>query len=176
MSTMAEISTPTARRSPVLRSVFWLLLIMAWLAAAAVGYAYYVAKSALPQLDGSLQVSGLSGPVTVVRDTQGVPTIEATNLEDLFFAQGYVTAQDRLWKMDVMRRFAGGELSEILGEDTIKLDREQKILGLRETARKNLQNTLPRDRSFFQAYARGVNAYIDTHQNRLPIEFRILGY
>ena len=176
MSTMAEISTPTARRSPVLRSVFWLLLIMALLAAATVGYAYYVAKSALPQLDGSLQVSGLSGPVTVVRDTQGVPTIEATNLEDLFFAQGYVTAQDRLWKMDVMRRFAGGELSEILGPSTLKLDRQQKILGLRAAARKNLEISSPRDRNYFEAYARGVNAYIATHGNTLPIEFRLLGY
>ena len=73
--------------------------------------------------------------MTVTRDAHGVPTIEAASLPDLFFAQGYVTAQDRLWKMDIMRRFAGGELSEILGEDTVMLDREQKILGLRDTAR-----------------------------------------
>src|SRR5499427_9068333 len=163
MSTMAEISTPPARRSPVLRSVFWLLLIMALLAAATAGYAYYVAKSALPQLDGSLQVSGLSGPVTVVRDTHGVPTIEATNLEDLFFAQGYVTAQDRLWKMDVMRRFAGGELSEILGPALLAHDREQRILGLRAAARKTVELASTRDHSFFDSYARGVNAYIATH-------------
>jgi len=176
MSTMAEISTPTARRSPLLRFVFWLLLVLVLLAAAIAGYAYYVAHAALPQLDGSLQVSGLSGPVTVVRDTHGVPTIEATNLADLFFAQGYVTAQDRLWKMDVMRRFAGGELSEILGPSTVKLDRQQKILGLRAAARKNLEISSPRDLSYFEAYARGVNAYIATHGNKLPIEFRVLGY
>ncbi len=63
----------------------------------------------------SYRLSGLSAPVTVTRDSHGVPTIEAATLEDLFFAQGYVTAQDRLWEMDVMRRFAGGELSEVLG-------------------------------------------------------------
>src|SRR6266702_104568 len=75
---------------------------------------YSIARSALPRLDGSVKVSGLSSRVTVSRDGHGVPTIEAANLEDLFFAQGYVTAQDRLWQMDVMRRFAAGEISELL--------------------------------------------------------------
>ena len=130
---------------------------------------------ALPQLDGQLQISGLSAPVTVTRDSHGVPTIEAANLEDLFFAQGYVTAQDRLWQMDIMRRFGGGELSEILGEDLLKVDREQRILGLRAAAIKSLQTASPRDRSFFEAYARGVNAYIGPQAHKLPIEFRILG-
>ncbi len=176
MSTMAEVRIPTARRSPVLRVLLWLFLAVLLLLACGAGYAYYVAHSALPQLDGQLQISGLSAPVTVTRDTHGVPTIEAATLEDLFFAQGYVTAQDRLWKMDVMRRFAGGELSEILGEETLKLDREQKILGLRAAARKQLGAASARDRSYFEAYARGVNAFIGTHGKRLPIEFRILGY
>jgi len=176
MSTMAEIRTPTTRRFPVIRILFWFLLVLVPLFAGAVGYAYHVASGALPQLDGQLRVAGLSAQVTVTRDTHGVPTIEATTLEDLFFAEGYVTAQDRLWKMDVMRRFAGGELSEILGEDTLRLDREQKILGLRAAARKNLEIASLRDRSFFGAYARGVNAYISTHRDRLPVEFRILGY
>ena len=176
MSTMAEIRTPAVRRFPTLRVLLWLLLALLLLLAGALGYAYYVANAALPQLDGPLHVAGLSAPVTVIRDSHGVPTIEAATLEDLFFAQGYVTAQDRLWKMDVMRRFAGGELSEILGEDTLKLDREQKILGLRATARKSLDAVSPRDRNFFEAYVRGVNAYIGTHAKRLPIEFRILGY
>ncbi len=112
----------------------------------------------------------------VTRDGHGVPTIEAATLEDLFFAQGYVTAQDRLWQMDIMRRFGAGELSEILGEDTLKIDREQRILGLRAAARKSLQMASPRDRSYFDAYARGVNAFIETHDNRLPIEFHILKY
>ena len=128
MSTMAEIRTPAVRRFPILRVLLWLLLALLLLLAGALGYAYYVANAALPQLDGPLHVAGLSAPVTVIRDSHGVPTIEAATLEDLFFAQGYVTAQDRLWKMDVMRRFAGGELSEILREATLKLDREQKIL------------------------------------------------
>ncbi len=173
---MAEISTPSSRRFPVFRILLWLLVILLILAAGAVAYAYHVAHSALPQLDGQVQLSGLSAPVTVTRDNHGVPTIEAATLEDLFFAQGYVTAQDRLWQMDVMRRFGSGELSEILGEDTLRVDREQRILGLRAAAKKSLEMADPRDRGFFEAYARGVNAYISTHRDRLPIEFRILRY
>jgi penicillin amidase len=176
MSTLAEISTPTSRRSPKRRILLWLVLAMLLILAGALAYAYYVAHSALPQLDGRLQVGGLSAPVTVTRDGHGVPTIEAASLEDLFFAQGYVTAQDRLWQMDVMRRYGSGELSEILSADTLKLDREQRILGLRVSAKKAMEMAGARDRSFFEAYARGVNAFIATHGDRLPIEFRILRY
>jgi penicillin amidase len=173
---MASAGVPTSRRSTGLRVFLWLLLILVLLILGAVAYAYFIARSALPQLDGRLQVKGLSAPVKVTRDGHGVPAIEAATLEDLFFAQGYVTAQDRLWQMDVMRRFAGGELSEILGEDTLKIDREQRILGLRAAAGKSLQMASPRDRSYFDAYARGVNAFIESHAHRLPLEFRILKY
>ena len=176
MSTVAEIGALRSPRTSFSRILFWLVVAVLILGAGVVGYAYYVAHSALPQLDGQLQVTGLGAPVTVTRDSHGVPTIEAARLDDLFFAQGFVTAQDRLWQMDVMRRFGGGELSEILGEDLLKLDREQRILGLRAAASKALQLASPRDRSFFEAYARGVNAYLATHAHQLPIEFRILGY
>lgn len=176
MNTLAEVSVPESRRTSIFRIVGWLLLAVLVLLAAAAGYAYYVAHSALPQLDGQVAIPGIEAPVTVTRDTHGVPTIEAASLNDLFFAQGYVTAQDRLWQMDVMRRFGGGELSEILGEPLLKLDREQRILGLRAAAVKSLQTANPRDRAFLDAYARGVNAYITEHSHKLPIEFRILGY
>jgi len=173
---VAEIGALRSPRTSFSRILFWLVVAVLILGAGVVGYAYYVAHSALPQLDGQLQIPGLAAPVTVTRDSHGVPTIEAARLDDLFFAQGYVTAQDRLWQMDVMRRFGGGELSEILGEDLLKLDREQRILGLRAAASKALQLASPRDRSFFEAYARGVNAYLGTHGHKLPIEFRILEY
>ena len=176
MSTLAEISTPKSRRSPLARILLRIFLALLLALAALVAYAYYMAHSALPQLDGRVQIRGLSAPVTVTRDGHGVPTIEAATLEDLFFAQGFVTAQDRLWQMDIMRRYASGELSEILGEDTLRLDREQRILGLRDAARKAMEIASPRDRSFFEAYARGVNAYIAARSDRLPIEFRILRY
>jgi penicillin amidase len=151
-------------------------LIVILAVAGVLGYAYFAARSALPQLDGSIVVRGLSSPVKILRDAHGVPAIEAANLEDLFFAQGYVTAQDRLWQMDVMRRFGAGELSEILGPDLLKVDREQRILGLRAAAKKSLAMATPRDRSYLDAYANGVNAFINQGTGSLPIEFRILRY
>jgi penicillin G amidase len=130
MSSTAEIGTPVARRSPLARVLLWMVAAVLVILLGVAGYAFYIVHSALPQLDGRLHVSGLSSPVTVTRDSHGVPTIEAATLEDLFFAQGFVTAQDRLWQMDLMRRFAGGELSEVLGDQTLPHDREQRILGL----------------------------------------------
>ncbi len=179
MNTVADISAPKTRPASffrILRILLWLLLALLILLAGAAAYAYYVAHSALPQLDGRAQITGLEAGVTVTRDSHGVPTIDAATLGDLFFAQGYVTAQDRLWQMDIMRRFGSGELSEILGESLLKLDHEQRILGLRAAARKSLQSASPRDRTFFEAYARGVNAYISASGHKLPVEFRILGY
>ena len=153
------------------------LLVVLVLAALGIGaWCYAIARSALPQLDGTVQVPGLAARVTVTRDAHGVPTIDAARLDDLFFAQGYVTAQDRLWQMDAMRRFAAGELSEILGDDFVRHDREQRILGMRTAARKAIELTSELDRAHFEAYARGVNAYIESHRDRLPLEFRILRY
>ena len=176
MSTLTVTGVPISRRSTGGRILLWLLSILVVLAVGVVAFAYVVARSALPQLDGRLQVKGLSGVVKVTRDGHGVPAIEAATLEDLFLAQGYITAQDRLWQMDIMRRFAAGELSEILGEDTLNIDREQRILGLGAAAKKGLLTASPRDRAYFEAYARGVNAFIESRGSSLPIEFRILGY
>ena len=176
LSSVAEIGALRSPRTSLPRILFWLVVGVLILGAGVLGYAYYVAHSALPQLDGQLQITGLAAPVTVTRDSHGVPTIEAARLDDLFFAQGFVTAQDRLWQMDVMRRFGGGELSEILGEDLLKLDREQRILGLRAAATKALELASPRDRSFFEAYARGVNAYISSRMlTSCPLSFASSG-
>jgi penicillin G amidase len=141
-----------------------------------IGWFYSMARNALPQLDGTLAVSGLAAPVTVTRDEHGVPTIAAATLEDLFFAQGYVTAQDRLWQMDILRRFAAGDLAEIIGPDVIAHDRQQRIFGLRVAARKAIEVASSEDRRYFAAYAKGVNAYLESHRTRLPLEFRILRY
>ena len=135
-----------------------------------------IARSSLPELDGTLAVAGLSAPVSVTRDSHGVPAIEAATLDDLFFAQGYITAQDRLFQMDLMRRAAAGELSEIVGEVALQHDRQQRILGIKAMAGKGVQTATPEDRQQFGAYARGVNSYIESHRDRLPLEFRILRY
>jgi penicillin G amidase len=176
MGTAVSANVPISRRHPALRILLWLIVIAVILIGLALGYAYHIARSALPQLDGNIQVKGLSAPVKVTRDGHGVPTIEAANFDDLFFAQGFVTAQDRLWEMDITRRFAAGELSEILGEGMLKYDRAQRILGLRAAAAKSLQMAIPRDSAYLAAYARGVNTFIESHRGTLPIEFRILRY
>jgi penicillin amidase len=152
-----------------------LVVILAGLLAVGL-WAYSIARSALPQLDGTLTLDGLSQPVTVSRDQHGVVTIDAAGFPDLFFVQGYVTASDRLWQMDGMRRFAAGELAEILGPEFVDSDREARILGMRVAARKALEVASPENREHFEAYARGVNAYIQSHRDHLPIEFRILRY
>lgn len=176
MSSLAEISAPRSRRLSAARIIFWTVFVLLVLVLALGGYGYLVARSALPQLDGLIQAKGLTGPVTVTRDGHGVPTIQAANFDDLFFAQGYVTAQDRLWEMDVIRRAGSGELSEILGPETLEFDREQRILGMRAAAKKSVAMADARNREFFEAYARGVNAYIQSRTGNLPVEFRILRY
>lgn len=133
-------------------------------------------KASLPQLDGEVHVVGLHAPVSVSRNAQGVPSISAASLEDLLFAQGYVTASDRLWQMDGLRRHAAGELAEVLGPGLVAHDRRQRYLQMRAAADRAVA-ALPRDEyAQLEAYARGVNAYIEAHRGALPMEFRLLAY
>jgi penicillin amidase len=133
-------------------------------------------KAALPALDGDIHVAGLSAPVTVRRDTHGVPHIEAATEDDLFAAQGYVTAQDRLWQMDAFRRNSNGELAEIMGPSLLRHDRTQRVFQFRKTARRIYANLPPPDRARLDAYARGVNLFIAQHPDTLPAEFKLLFY
>jgi penicillin amidase len=137
---------------------------------------YGAVRASLPQRDGTVVMSGLVAPVIVTYDSLGVPNISASNLGDLFFAQGYVTAQDRLWQMDMTRRFASGELAVILGPQYVKYDREQRTLGLRQVAEQVAAGMDVGERAHFEAYAAGVNAYIEQHRKTLPLEFRFLTY
>ena len=164
------------RRHPALRVLYYATCLLLVVLIVVFWWLYSIAHSALPQLDGTVSVPGISSKVRVIRDEHGVPTIEAATFEDLFFAQGYVTAQDRLWQMDMMRRAAGGELSEVIGDATIPMDRGERILGLRVAAEVAEKTLSPRDRAFFEAYARGVNAFLDSHRNRLSLEFRLMKY
>jgi penicillin G amidase len=143
-------------------------------------------KAALPALDGDVHINtpgvqGLAAAVTVRRDEHGVPHIEAASQEDLFVAQGYVTAQDRLWQMDAYRRNANGELAEIMGSTLIPHDRAQRVLQFRNTAQRIYDNLPAEDRARLDAYARGVNLYIaqcedpNSGQSLAP-EFKLLFY
>jgi penicillin G amidase len=172
-TTLASDARPRTRR----RRILAILLGGFVLACVAIGFwLYSLLRLALPQLDGKLAVAGLTSAVDVIRDSHGFPTITASNFEDLFFAQGYLTAADRWFQMDGMRRAAAGELSEIAGESALEHDRRQRILSLRAAAKRTLEIASPEDHSYFAAYARGVNAYRESHRNRLPIEFEILRY
>jgi penicillin amidase len=170
----ATATLPEVRRRPALRILSYALCLLLAALLVALAWLYIIARSPLPQLDGTVKVHGISASVRVVRDGHGVPTIEASTLDDLFFAQGYVTAQDRLWQMDLMRRAAAGELSEIVGPETLEMDRAQRILGLRIAAETAAKTMPVRDREYFEAYARGVNAFLESHRDRLSLEFRVI--
>ena len=137
---------------------------------------YRAVRAALPQRDGTIHLAGLSGPVVVTYDSVGVPNISGATLADVLFAQGYITAQDRLWQMDMTRRFASGDLAAVLGPEYVQIDRAQRILGLRQVAEQVAANLDPAQRAGFEAYVAGVNAYIAQHQKTLPLEFRFLTY
>jgi penicillin amidase len=133
-------------------------------------------RDSLPQLDGAITIPGLSAPVTVQRDAHGVPHLRAASLDDLLFAQGFVTAQDRLWQMDALRRHAAGDLAEILGPSLLLHDRLQRTLQIRASADRAIL-TLPSDQlHFLERYAAGVNASMDLQRAHLPLEFRLLRY
>jgi len=167
---------PARSRLRLWRTAGISLLILFLVFGAALLWLFSIARSALPEIDGAVEVAGLSAPVTITRDGRGVPTIDATTTDDLFFAQGYVTAQDRLFQMDLMRRAAKGDLAEIVGDVAVKRDRQQRILGIRAAAEKGALAATVEDRQQFGAYARGINAFIQSHRDRLPLEFRILHY
>jgi penicillin G amidase len=133
-------------------------------------------RDALPQLDGSLSVAGLSAPVTVQRDAHGVPHLRASSLDDLVMAQGFVTAQDRLWQMDALRRHAAGNLAEILGATLVPHDRAQRTLQIRAAADRALAILPPDQLHLLERYAAGVNASIAVQSTHLPLEFRLLRY
>lgn len=150
-----------------------LLLVIAGIGAAAC--AYWFAYRVLPQTSGTLKLP-VAQPAKVVRDTLGVPHINAATAEDAVFLQGYVMAQDRLWQMDMARRKASGELSEVVGELALEEDRKSRRLRLRRTAEAQAREMPAEEKVWLAAYARGVNEFIRTHRGALPVEFTVMGY
>ncbi len=136
------------------------------------------AKRSLPQISGEIKLDGLIDTVTVTRDEQGVPHIEAKNEHDLYMAQGYVTAQDRMFQMDLSRRQASGELSEVIGEKLVEQDKFFRTFGLRRAAEKSLPDYSDEMKEVLQWYADGVNSFRQEaiSNKKLPVEFTMLGY
>jgi penicillin G amidase len=123
------------------------------------------------------RLPGLREPATVRRDGRGIPYIEAASETDLMMAQGYVTANDRLWQMDLLRRSSRGELAEIFGKLALEEDKRHRRLGFGRVAEAQVLACNPEFRAALEAYARGVNLYIDSlDEKTLPVEFRILKY
>lgn len=133
-------------------------------------------KSGLPELSGEKNIAGLRADVKVIRDERGVPHIYASNEHDLYFMTGYITAQERLWQMDMVRHATQGRLSELFKRDMFDTDYFLRALGMPEKSRLVLENEDPEILAGLQAYADGVNAWIGETGKKLPPEFRILGY
>ena len=135
-----------------------------------------MAKASLSQIDGKMVIRGLRDAVEVIRDRWGVPHIYARNTDDLFFAQGYVQAQDRLWQMELWRRYNGGRLAEIIGPEAAEHDRLLRLIqyqGPWDDSEFTIYH--PEARQIFTAFANGVNAYIEGHRDNLPVEFKLTG-
>jgi penicillin amidase len=162
-----------ARAYRIFRNVVAGVLLLAGLALIA---GWWMVRRSLPALDGGVRVSGLKSAVMIDRDSWGRPWIRANSVEDLVAAQGYVMAQDRLWQMDLLRRAAAGDLSEIFGDVALDFDRENRTLGMRQAAERASRESSPEIRGLLDSYAQGVNQYIETHQSRLPLEFTLLRY
>lgn len=136
---------------------------------------FWYRGASLPKTSGELSMSGLQNPVDIVRDREGIPHIYAKSAHDAYFALGVVHAQDRLWQMEMNRRIAAGRVAEILGAKALGTDRFLRTLGVRRNAQAIVQNLAPDARAALEAYADGVNRYLEQRSGPLPPEFLLTG-
>src|SRR5262245_33436223 len=133
------------------------------------------ALGAIAQTDGRIKLNGLQKPVKVLRDAWGIAHIYAETQDDLFFAQGFVAAQDRLWQMDLWRRAGEGKLAEVLGPSAVERDRFARLIRYRGDMKSEYESYAPDAKQIIEAFVRGVNAQIELSKDRLPIEFQLTG-
>ena len=157
------------------RVLRWMIALVLVVVLAATGWAYLRLRASLPMLEGEASLPGLSGPVTVERDARGVPTIRGENAADVFSALGFLHAQDRYFQMDLLRRRAAGELSELFGLPAFRIDRDARMHRFRALAREiwERERASP-DAAILEAYVRGVNAGLAKLGAR-PFEYQIIG-
>lgn len=134
----------------------------------------WLSRRRLAQAEGTLRLPGLSAPVEVIRDRWGIPHIYARTAHDLFFAQGFVHAQDRLWQMELNRRTGQGRLSELFGELAVDTDRTVRTFGFHRLGRADWINATEELRETILAYTAGVNAFLESRDTKLPVEFTLL--
>ncbi|MFD0272876.1 penicillin acylase family protein [Kitasatospora sp. NPDC127111] len=169
-------------RSKKFRRARLIVIVLVVLLVAGVGYGGYrgvtAVRASFPEVDGSVKVAGLSAPVDVKRDANGIPQLYADTPEDLFRAQGYVQAQDRFWEMDVRRHITAGRLSEMFGDGQVETDSFIRTMGWRQVAQKEFDTQLsPETKKYLQAYADGVNAWLGEHPGgeSASLEYTLLG-
>ena len=170
---MTIIMTPKRKRT--LKTTLYLLLILLLVLTSSGIFSIIKLRASLPIRDGQLQIKGLDLPVTVTSDRFGIPTITASTRRDAALALGYVTAQDRLFQMDLMRRRASGRLSEIVGDIAIETDKRQRVIGFSRVTKEVVSNLSDEQREVLVAHADGVNAFI-RQMDTAPFEFLLLGY
>jgi penicillin amidase len=160
-------------RRVLLKAAAAVLLLVAVVALG--GYLYL--RRSLPQIDGTITVGGVSGPVDIIRDADAVPHIFAANKADGLFGLGYVHAQDRLWQMELQRRIGYGRLSEVLGAAALPQDRFLRTVGFGRAAKTAWASTPEWAKQQVNAYVAGVNAFLSTHHGgALPPEFTLLRF
>jgi penicillin amidase len=158
---------------PVSRPILPVVLIVSSLAVG--GCATILFRPSFPRTDGVIQGLPMGGPVKVIRDRAGIPHIRAGSREDMFTAQGYVHAQDRLFSMELLRRLSQGRLSEMVGPDAVDLDYFVRHIGIPDLRRRAAANLDPEEHRLVQAYVNGINAFLADDANVLPAELRLLG-
>ena len=151
------------------------LLVLPALLLVAAGGGFLWLRSGLPRDEGTLRLAGLTAPVTVIRDRDGVPLIRATSEADAYFALGFVHAQDRLWQMELHRRIPAGRLAELFGAQALPVDRLMRTIGLYRRIVASMDGLPPEVRRALAAYAAGVNAWLAARTGPLPPEFLLVG-
>ena len=157
-------------------SIIAVAIVLVVLLVILVGTLVFFLRRPLPRTRGTVHLPGLKGSVEVIRDRWGVPHIYADSAEDLFFAQGYVHAQDRMWQMEFQRRLGSGRLSEVLGEVALEVDRFFRVVGLNRAAEAEAEELDDETRRALEAYAAGVNAYMASRRGHLSVEFSLLRF
>jgi len=161
----------------ILKRVLTILLVVIVLAAAGgMIFLNSVKTRALPDYNAGVDLEGLSAPVTVFRDSLGIPHIYAKNEADLYRTVGYVMAQDRMWQMDLLRRFTSGLLSEVLNPELVEVDQLFRALDFGSKSRQVIEETDPEILGHLDAFTDGINQYISNNQKKLSFEFTMLGY
>ena len=157
-----------------MRLKHYILVAVAVVVLLPVAIVHGVLRDSLPPLDGTVPAAGLTAPVKIQRDSLGVVTLEAANRVDLAYATGFVHGQDRFFQMDLSRRFAAGELSEVFGKVALDQDRQARSFRFRKLAQEVVQQSTTEQRAIIEAYAHGVNAGLHSLHSR-PWEYWVLG-